>query len=145
MAKTIIDPKQARAVLAFRDAKGHQWKSRLRNYWLSAEVFKRGPADEETGALLRQVRNELGPRWLQTVTVEELKRAAYPALEDTKVACQIGADGINSGTLTAWPTPDGIRIDTGRRGAMEINHDQLPELVSILYLARELGYLKEKP
>ena len=54
-------PSQAQAIAAFAKKHGRQWKSELNNAWLNGD-----DAREPDGHLLRQVRNQLGPSWLQS-------------------------------------------------------------------------------
>lgn len=51
---------QAEAVLAFARKKGREWKEDLLSAWLNGT-----DAREPNGGLLRQVRNQLGPQWLE--------------------------------------------------------------------------------
>lgn len=53
-----MTPEQQGAVARFAKQHGRHWKSALRRTW------ERGVTTDDDGALLRQVRNELGPKWL---------------------------------------------------------------------------------
>lgn len=54
-----LTPEQLAAVRRFRDRSGRTWKSKLRDLWM------REPGSKyQDGAVLRQVRNQLGPVWL---------------------------------------------------------------------------------
>jgi hypothetical protein len=54
-----ITPEQEAAVVAFARRHGRYWKRELNNAWLNGS-----DAREPDGHLLRQVRNQQGPRWL---------------------------------------------------------------------------------
>ena len=84
-------PEQARAVLNYGRANGRAWKAQLLLAW------ERGwDAREEDAALLRQVRNNLGPRWLTRVTIKQLEGFARPV---TTLARNSGPLGINPDTI----------------------------------------------
>lgn len=51
---------QLDAVQAFAKKYGPSWKYKLQGAWLSGR-----DANEPNGHLLRQVRNNFGPRWLE--------------------------------------------------------------------------------
>lgn len=55
---------QAEAVLAFARKKGREWKEDLLSAWLNGT-----DAREPNGGLLRQVRNQLGPQWLEIANI----------------------------------------------------------------------------
>ena len=55
------DPEQLAALERFAEHHGRSWKSKLSSAWASGE-----DASMADGPLLRQVRNQLGPNWLQT-------------------------------------------------------------------------------
>ena len=61
-----MTPAQQAAVARFAQRNGRYWKSALRRLWESG-----APTDDD-GALLRQVRNELGPTWLAKAKVPAL-------------------------------------------------------------------------
>lgn len=67
---------------AFRAAHGRHWKARLRDLWLTGR-----DAARPGGALLRQIRNTFGPRWLQ-----EYQPGAWtpPPVHSTAAACRRG-------------------------------------------------------
>jgi hypothetical protein len=65
-------PEQARAVVAFAEREGPQWKAKLHMNWTMASY----PDDRETSHLLQQVRNQLGPQWLEMVTLPQLRLIA---------------------------------------------------------------------
>lgn len=52
------------ALVAYKDKYGKQWKTKLLTAWLYGTDVK-----EPGGCYLRQVRNTLGPQWLETVTL----------------------------------------------------------------------------
>lgn len=57
----VPEPEQMAAIVRFAQRHGRSWKSALRDAWAS------GKDDSmPDGPLLRQVRNQLGPNWLQT-------------------------------------------------------------------------------
>ena len=51
---------QERVLAAFRRAQGRRWKAALNELWVSGRDVLR-----PDGAVLRGIRNTLGPRWLQ--------------------------------------------------------------------------------
>lgn len=57
-----LTPEQAKAIEDFKVAHGPRWKSKLNAAWMSGD-----DAREPNGHLLRQVRNQKGPRWLDTL------------------------------------------------------------------------------
>lgn len=61
------NPEQLAAVAAYAERHGAQWKNKLHMAWLTGN-----DTSEPQGALLRQVRNQYGPKWLTKVTKEEL-------------------------------------------------------------------------
>lgn len=153
MAKPQPTREQARALLEFRNRKGHQWKSRLRNHWAAD---RRMPETSDAHlALLRQVRNEFGPSWLQTVTLETLLLLAYPPLYDNRTARR---SRKVPGVIVATPTPDldpyhhGIELVRGDdHKSLAIKHsmfrvtiptDQVDLLISALCMARDQGWVE---
>jgi len=65
-------PEQAAATVAFADREGPQWKEALRSRWALASY----PRDPNTGHLLQQLRNQLGPQWLGGASLKQLKAIA---------------------------------------------------------------------
>lgn len=63
---------QRRAVLAYAAEHGRNWKSDLRADWMRASARVGG----EHSAELQQVRNTLGPSWLNRVSLRDLQRSA---------------------------------------------------------------------
>lgn len=59
-AAAMLTADQKRAIEAFAARHGRYWKNLLRVAWISGRDEK-----ETDGALLRQIRNELGPTWLK--------------------------------------------------------------------------------
>lgn len=57
-------PEQLAAVQAFRAKHGRTWRADLLAAWLNGR-----DASEPDGHLLRQVRNQLGPRWLASAVI----------------------------------------------------------------------------
>lgn len=56
---------QLAALRAFASRHGRYWKQALMQAWLNGK-----DANEPNGHLLRQVRNELGPAWLEKAVIE---------------------------------------------------------------------------
>ena len=72
---------QAAALVKFAESRGHQWKSRLRNYWACQ---LRG---HEPDPLLQQVRNSMPSlNWLTLIKLEDLRRIANPPVPDIHTA-----------------------------------------------------------
>ena len=130
---------QARALVAFAAAAGHQWRSKLRNAWCSDRHLA-NKRDEY--ALLRQVRNEAGPNWLHQVKLDDLKRLANPGLED-KVTAVHGStfDTLYAGQFKSLRTLDGLLLSVDNHGSILIKPGQLDDLVSLLCLAKENGHV----
>ena len=63
---------QRAALAAFRDANGRDWKSKLGAIWTNGNYSRFGVGMDQA-ALLQQVRNELGPEWLHSVTRSDLE------------------------------------------------------------------------
>lgn len=59
---------QRKAVLAYAEEKGRCWKQALRDEWMRADPRIGG----ESSAELQQVRNTLGPMWLNRVSLKDL-------------------------------------------------------------------------
>lgn len=55
---------QLTALTAYKTKYGRQWKTKLLTAWLYGTDCK-----EPAGHLLRQVRNQLGPQWLEGASV----------------------------------------------------------------------------
>ncbi len=64
------------AVLAYAREKGRRWKQALREDWMRADPRIGGESSPE----LQQIRNTLGPSWLNTVSLSSL---IPPVLEET--------------------------------------------------------------
>ncbi len=62
---------QLAAVLKFAQKEGQKWKDKLTDCWLKADY----PGHAEYSHFLQQVRNQAGPRWLESVTYAELERS----------------------------------------------------------------------
>jgi len=58
---------QLRAVIAYARENGPRWKSALRSDWYSASARIRGEVSPE----LQQIRNSLGPSWLNRFRLRE--------------------------------------------------------------------------
>lgn len=71
MPKPMPTKEQAKALLRFSEAH-HKWKEALMSHW------RGGPERvlESDRHLLRQVRNQLGPTWLNKVDKKELEAAS---------------------------------------------------------------------
>lgn len=61
-AKPAPAPEQQDALQRYANKYGRNWKSLLAEAWQTGAELKEG----RDGALLRQVRNELGPKWLRS-------------------------------------------------------------------------------
>jgi hypothetical protein len=84
-------PEQARAVVAFADAcSRYNWKQQLGNCWMKATYPQ---VDDNTAALLQQVRNQFGPSWLHKVTLAELEEIAGPIERTRLYAVRIDETG----------------------------------------------------
>lgn len=57
-------PEQLSRLQSFAQAHGRYWKRELSDMWQDGR-----DAREQDGHLLRQVRNQLGPRWLAAFTL----------------------------------------------------------------------------
>lgn len=64
-AKPTPTADQLAALAAYAEKHGRTWKHSLRLAW-----FNGTDANEPAGCFLRQVRNELGPRWLNAFRLE---------------------------------------------------------------------------
>lgn len=64
---------QRAALLSFAKNEGRTWKATLRNAWRTGRYPAHVTADIDTSSLLQQIRNRLGPSWLDRVTVENLE------------------------------------------------------------------------
>lgn len=62
-----LTPEQSSRVRLFAESYGAGWKEELLNFWLTGK-----DAQLADGHLLRQVRNNFGPKWLETVKLEEV-------------------------------------------------------------------------
>jgi hypothetical protein len=62
------NPEQLAAVAAYADKHGEFWKEDLQLDWMTGT-----DASRPSGHLLRQIRNQFGPKWLTKVTKEDLK------------------------------------------------------------------------
>ena len=60
MKTTQFTEEQAAAIQAYRDTYGKNWKKQLLDDWLTGK-----DASRPNGHLLRQVRNQFGPKWLE--------------------------------------------------------------------------------
>jgi hypothetical protein len=73
---------QARAIVAFANENGRTWKDKLRSAWLTASARIHG----EHSPYLQQVRNTLGPSWLNSCTLDEVQAIADTTTpEDLKI------------------------------------------------------------
>lgn len=139
--KQPISIAQARAIYSFAQRAGHQWRSKLRNLWINDRI-QRTPELKEEAALLQQVRNDLGPHWLDKIKLEDVKRWAFPPLEDKRTAkhgptfATLHAPGFKS-----EHTSGGLVISSDS-GSIVIRQGQLDDLVSLLALAKEHGHVR---
>lgn len=62
----MLNPEQHAAIKDFAKKYGRSWKAELLNRWLDGR-----DAREPNGHFLRQVRNQLGPQWLQSFRLEK--------------------------------------------------------------------------
>lgn len=72
-----LSEEQRAALATFRDNNGRTWKSKLNDAWTNGNYDKYG-AKEQSG-LLQQVRNQLGPVWLQRMPAAVLDTPSAPA------------------------------------------------------------------
>lgn len=132
---------QARALVAFAAAAGHQWRSKLRNAWCS-DRHMANKRDEH--ALLRQIRNEAGPNWLHQVKLEEIKRLANPGLEDKGTAhlgAEFGTVYCGDFMLRKSRLTGCAELVCEGHGSILIGPGELADLASVLCLAKEHGYV----
>lgn len=79
---------QARAILAFANENGRTWKEKLRTAWFSASARING----EHSPYLQQVRNTLGPSWLNACSLDAVQAIADTTTpEDLKIAALLEA------------------------------------------------------
>ena len=69
--KAQLTEDQRKAVLAYAAEKGGRWKARLREDWTRADARIGGESSPE----LQQVRNQLGPMWLNRTTLQQVKES----------------------------------------------------------------------
>lgn len=62
-----LTPEQAARIKLFAESYGEEWKDELLGFWLTGK-----DAQLKDGHLLRQVRNQFGPRWLMAVDLKDL-------------------------------------------------------------------------
>lgn len=135
--------KQARCLKAFAQRMGHQWKSRLRNTWCRDQPWGTTEAAREEHALLRQIRNDLGPNWLNKVKMDEIQRAAQPGLEDHGKAKLDAQEGrLYCGEIRSLRMAHGLVVSIEDHGSILIKPGQLDDLVSLLCLAKEHGHVQ---
>lgn len=135
--------KQARCLKAFAQHMGHQWKSKLRNIWCRDQPWSSTEAAREEHALLRQIRNDLGPNWLNKVKMDEIQRAAHPGLEDhgkAKLGSQFGS--VYCGGFHGQAIGQGLQVACPDLGSILIKPGELDDLISVLCLAKEEGYVR---
>ena len=58
------NPEQMARVRAFAEEHGAGWKKTLNSYWFTGR-----DAAQPDGHLLRQVRNQCGPKWLEQAVI----------------------------------------------------------------------------
>jgi len=71
-ARNTPNAEQLEAVKAFATKHGRTWKDKLLTAWMNG-----ADAREPNGHLLRQVRNTLGPRWLDKVNLKKAVPVNY--------------------------------------------------------------------
>lgn len=59
-----LTDEQREALLKFKKDHGHTWKYKLNSAWQTGT-----DANMTGGHLLRQIRNQLGPQWLERLTI----------------------------------------------------------------------------
>lgn len=67
-----LTKEMAIALVVFATREGGKWKAELHRCWYRASY----PKDPDGGGWLQYVRNHFGPEWLETVTLDEIKRIA---------------------------------------------------------------------
>ena len=135
--------KQARCLKAFAQHMGHQWKSKLRNTWCRDQPWGTTETAREEHALLRQIRNDLGPNWLNKVKMDEIPRAAQPGLDDKGTAKHGSTfDMLYAGKMKSLRTSAGLLVAVEDHGSILIGPGQLDDLVSLLCLAKEHGHVR---
>lgn len=59
-----LTPSQLGAVARLIARRGRNWKQRIRAFWFDGNWRKHGIETADDASLLQQVRNQLGPAWL---------------------------------------------------------------------------------
>lgn len=143
MATYTPTKEQARAVARFAERNGRCWKSRLRNSWLRDLRPCGSDQARADSAVLRQVRNECGPMWLHKVKLEDIKRLAQPGLQDhgkAKLGSQFGS--VYCGGFHGQAIGQGLQVACPDLGSILIKPGELDDLISMLCLAKEEGYVR---
>ena len=126
---------QAAALVKFAEAKGHQWKSRLRNYWGCTAL------NHKPDPLLQQVRNSMPSlNWLMLVKLEDLRRIANPPVPDIHTAeYDTKRQAVRAPGFLACADPDGTigvrKLNSGNIYEAQLildNEEQLDHLLSAL-------------
>ena len=142
MATYTPTKEQARALVRFAGRNGRHWKSKLRNSWLKDLRPCGSDQAREDNATLRQVRNECGPMWLHKVKLEEIQRLANPGLPDSgkaKLGSQFGS--VYCGDFQGQAIGRALQVACPDHGSILINPGELDDLISLLCLAKEEGYV----
>jgi hypothetical protein len=92
-------PEQLAALDRYREGRGPTWKSKLRRHWLEDSRI----AD---ASLLRQLRNNFGPNWLNAYRIGDTK-IGYP--QRARMEIPNGRPGYN--WLWAWKIVDMDGVD----------------------------------
>ena len=110
----VSDDTHWRALVDFRARHGPGWKDTLSLYWANGR-----DASEPHGPALREIRNRLGPSWLQDVDSTELDDHALrlrlaetlPAMCATLLPTTLEPVVIKRGEAGYWPLPEGMTVE----------------------------------
>lgn len=111
-----LTPDQREALIAYAKEKGRMWKSRLREDWFRADARIRGESSPE----LQQIRNQRGPRWLNSVRLDPRRDPAKHTAPWSRR--ELGPTGAvawhlrapHTGLFVVWNGP-GSRLRMGTR------------------------------
>lgn len=96
--------KQLAALQRYATANGRNWKSALNNAWFSGK-----DEQEPDSALLRQVRNQFGPKWLTST-----KNPIKPKADDSRkkaIFARLGVLSEERRALRGQTTPEATKAD----------------------------------
>lgn len=85
---------QLTALRRFSEKHGYQWKAKLKSLWASGK-----DDTQPDGALLRQIRNDLGPKWLSRFSLSNPRVQPDDKLQPSIRHAQCNADAVKSATL----------------------------------------------